>query len=502
MHAALLGIRLLLAAVFALAGLAKLADLGGSRTAVAGFGVPDRLASWMGTLLPLAELAVAGALLPAGSARYGALGAVVLLGGFAAAIARSMARGESPECHCFGRLHSEAVGRRTLVRNATLAGLAGVVAVLGWSDPGPGATDWIGRLSGPGAVAVGAGLALAALAVLTAAALLAVLRQNGRLLVRVDQLEARLDASGAPSLSASAWDDGPRHGLPIGTPAPEFMLAGLYGEAVTLESLRSADAPVLLVFTDPGCGPCTALMPQVSTWQHEHAGRLTIAVLTRGSVQDNRAKSREHGIGSVWLDEGLTVYEAYRAKGTPGAVLIDADGRIASAVVAGADAISGLVASATNPPTVPVVQVPAGLPMPPRVPPVGAKAPSLELTDLAGESLALSVPDRDTLVLFWNPGCGFCQQMLDQIREFELSPPPSGPRLVLISTGPAADNEAMGLQAPIALDPAFAAGSAFGTTGTPSAILLDRTSRVASALAVGAPQVMALATAGSDRSLR
>jgi thiol-disulfide isomerase/thioredoxin/uncharacterized membrane protein YphA (DoxX/SURF4 family) len=500
MHVALLGIRLLLAAVFVLAGVTKLADLGGSRAAVAGFGVPDRLASWIGTLLPFGELAVAGALLPAGSARYGALGAAVLLGGFTAAIGRSMARGESPDCHCFGQLHSRPVGRRTLVRNGALAGLAGLVAVLGWSDPGPGATAWIGRLNGTGVVAVGAGLAIAALAALTGAAVLALLRQNGRLLLRIDQLEERLDASGAPP--ASAPQAGPQDGLPIGTLAPDFILAGLYGEAVTLESLLATESPVLLVFTDPGCGPCSALMPQVSTWQREHSGRLTIAVLTRGSVPDNRAKMREHGIGSVWLDEGLTVYEAYRANGTPGAVLIGADGRIASAIVAGSEAISGLVTAATTAPTLQVAQVPAGVPIPPQAPPVGARAPSLELSNLAGEALALTVPDRDTLVLFWNPDCGFCRQMLNEIREFETSPPPAAPRLVVVSTGSAADNDAMGLQAPIALDPAFAAGTAFGTTGTPSAILLDRTGRVASTLAVGAPQVIALATSGSDRSPR
>src|SRR5580658_3698886 len=171
MHVALLGARLVLAAVFAVASATKLADLAGSRTAVAAFGVPERLAAPLGTLLPLAELGVAAALLPAGSARYGALGAAALLVLFVIAIARTIARGEAPDCHCFGQLHSEPAGWRTLARNAALAGLAAFIAVGGWHGAGPSAIGWIGRLSGAAAVAFGAGLAIAALATLTAWAL-------------------------------------------------------------------------------------------------------------------------------------------------------------------------------------------------------------------------------------------------------------------------------------------------------------------------------------------
>jgi uncharacterized membrane protein YphA (DoxX/SURF4 family) len=52
---ALLASRLLLAAVFVVAGLAKLADRAGSRQAMRDFGVPVRLAAPFGLLLPLAN---------------------------------------------------------------------------------------------------------------------------------------------------------------------------------------------------------------------------------------------------------------------------------------------------------------------------------------------------------------------------------------------------------------------------------------------------------------
>jgi len=120
----LLVARLLLAVVFAVAGEAKLADRVGSQRALTDFGVPTSLAAPLGLLLPLAEFAVAVALIPTATAWWGALGALVLLLLFIVAIGINLARGRKPDCRCFGQLHSAPVGWKTLVRN----GLLGVVA--------------------------------------------------------------------------------------------------------------------------------------------------------------------------------------------------------------------------------------------------------------------------------------------------------------------------------------------------------------------------------------
>ena len=61
-NTALLIARLVLALIFVVAGVAKLAHRKGSRQAVIDFGVPAPLAGPLGILLPLAELAVAVAL--------------------------------------------------------------------------------------------------------------------------------------------------------------------------------------------------------------------------------------------------------------------------------------------------------------------------------------------------------------------------------------------------------------------------------------------------------
>src|SRR5207248_9691484 len=84
---------------------------------------------------------------------------------------------------------------------------------------------------------------------------------------------------------------------------------------------------------------------------------------------------------------------------------------------------------------------------------VGDPAPEVELRDLDGNTVGLAAQrGGETLVLFWNLGCGFCQQMLPDLKAWEANPPPGAPRLVVVSSGSAEDNRAMGLKSRVVLD--------------------------------------------------
>ena len=146
MDAALFCARLVLAGVFAVAGTTKLLDRTGVREALVGFGLPPRLVAPVSWALPVAELLVAISLIPQVSAWWGALAALGLLLAFTAVIARSLARGERPDCRCFGQLHAAPVGWLTLLRNGILGIVAVFVLGAGWSDPGPSAVGWIAVL--------------------------------------------------------------------------------------------------------------------------------------------------------------------------------------------------------------------------------------------------------------------------------------------------------------------------------------------------------------------
>ncbi len=449
MDVALLVARLLLAAVFAVAGVAKLADFRGSRQAMRDFGVPARLAGPFGVLLPLAELGVAVALVPTATAWWGAVGALALLLLFVAGVGASMARGKHPDCHCFGQLHSAPAGWTTLARNAGLAAVAGFIVWQGRPDAGRSAVAWAEDLSG--AAAFGLAVALLGTAALAAIGwtLVHLLGQNGRLLVRLDELQARLDArgvgSGAMAIAAEpAAPDEP--GLPIGAPAPAFLLVGLHGETQTLDALRAAMKPVLLVFTNPTCGPCNALLPDLGRWQREHAPVLTVAVLSSGTPDANRAKTAEHGIATVLLQQGREIAELYGANGTPAAVVVSPGGTIGSHLALGAEAIRTLVTrtvGAAVPAPVHVASQSAngrgaqgGTPAVDSKPAGGVLAPALTLPDLDGREVSLTdFRGAPTLALFWNPGCGYCQRMLDDLKTWEANRPPGAPRLLVVSTG-------------------------------------------------------------------
>ncbi len=519
METALLVGRLLLAAVFAGAGVAKLVDRAGSRNALVGFGVPSTLVTPLAILLPLAEIVVAVALVPLNTAWFGAIGALTLLLVFVAGIGYNLARGRTPDCHCFGQLHSAPAGWPTLARNAVLTALAGMLVWQGPETVGASAVAWMGNLTAGQVIASVFGLLLLGAVAAQAWFMLNLLQQNGRLMLRIEALEAKMTGT-VPAAPAPAPQ--PVAGLPVGAKVPGFKLSGLYGETLTLDALRAADKPVMLVFSDPGCGPCNALSPDVAKWQREYGSKLTIATISRGTVEVNRAKSTEHGLTHVLLQEDREVAQAYEVYGTPGAVLINPDGTIGSPLALGADAIRRLVEQTVMVPSPGQAAVvptngkacdcgkhkancdcarqnrnqqqaapvrSAGLK-------IGDAAPAIKLPDLVGKTVELAnFKGTNTLVLFWNPGCGFCSRMLDELKAWEANPPKGAPKLLLVSTGSVEVNHAMGLRSTVVLDENFSVGRAFGATGTPSAVLVDGKGRIASEITVGAPAVLALARA-------
>lgn len=530
MSIALLLARLLLAGVFIVAGLAKLADRAGSQKALRDFGVPAVLATPFGVVLPLAELAVAIALIPTIAAWWGALGALLLLLLFVGGISYNLARGRQPDCHCFGQIYSAPAGWPTLLRNLVLAAVAGFVVWFGWANAGLSATDWFGLLAVTQRVELIGGLVVLLLFVGGGWLLLSILQQQGRLLLRIEDLEAQLAGQGTAA-PASAPVLPPAVGLPIGTAAPAFALPGLYGETITLEFLLASNKPTLLLFSDPGCGPCTALLPEVGRWQRDYAGKLTLALISRGTPEANRTKATEHGITQILLQKDRDLAQSYQVNGTPGAVLVSPNGAIASAVAMGADAIRALVAQAVGLPA--LRAVPSGVPtndngLPMVVPAnangqgngngngaaqgqntanqftrplIGNQAPNFALPNLNGKLVNLSdFRGNKLLLLFWNPGCGFCQRMLDDLKALDAHPAKGAPRLLVITAGTAEENAAMGLRSPVLLDQNMSVGSKFGANGTPMAVVVDVQGNLASEVAAGAPAVLALAKAHSEVS--
>lgn len=471
---------LILAAILTAAGVAKLSDGAGTRTAVREFGAPERLVGLIAIALPLAELTVALLLLPTWTRGLGAVGALGLLGLFSGAIAVSLAQGRSPECHCFGRLHSSPVSWRTLARNGILAGFATLALAAAIVGESVSAVAWLGALTGMQITTLALSIALVVLAAAGTLAFLVLLRSYGRALVRLDGIERRLADAG---IEVEDDESPPELGHEPGTPAPAFVTGDVRGELVSLDDLLAPGLPLMLLFTSPTCGPCEALLPQIAAWQDEHAGRLTIAIADSGERNASLAKAEEHGLEHVLVDDGLAIHDSYGAGGTPSAVLVAPDGQISSYVAPGADWIERLLERVIAESSDSEEQ---GLP-------VGSPAPDLSLVTLDGTPLSFASTTEERLLLFWNPSCGFCASMRDDLLRWERQPPLHAPRLVVVSSGDEASTRAEGFSSTVALDPELAAAAVFEADGTPMAVLLDREGRIASPLAAGAEAVFALA---------
>ncbi len=136
-----------------------------------------------------------------------------------------------------------------------------------------------------------------------------------------------------------------RDGLPAGTEAPNFTLPDLNGVERTLADLRGKR--VLLVFSDPGCGPCQTLAPTLEQLHQAHRdNNLGVLMVSRGDAEANLQKVREHGLTfPVVLQRSWEVSREYAMFATPVGYLIDERGVIARDVAIGGDAIVRLVSA-------------------------------------------------------------------------------------------------------------------------------------------------------------
>jgi uncharacterized membrane protein YphA (DoxX/SURF4 family) len=329
-----LAVRLLLAALFLLAGAGKLADPGSTRGAAAELGVPRRLVPAIAPTLPLIELGLAAALIDGATARVAAIGAGVLLAAFSGALGVALARGRRPACRCFGPLTRTAAGPGELARDVAMLAFAVIAAVLGPGAPPPG-----GGLAG-GLLAVGAAGCVAAPFAVAARGDLADLRgRHQELAARVRALE--VGPAEAPAVS-ELDDELPSGGPAAGLSAPPLLLAD-GADGVRLVVPRAASRDLLLLFLEPDCSYCRALLPDISTWQRAGSARLSFWVIYGEDPQAAAHVAREFGIEHVYARAGQGSAELYQIPGTPSGVLLDSDGTVKVSLAAGSEAIRELV---------------------------------------------------------------------------------------------------------------------------------------------------------------
>ena len=144
----------------------------------------------------------------------------------------------------------------------------------------------------------------------------------------------------------------------------DFRLPRLDGRGeLGLSDLRGRR--VLLVFSSPQCGPCSALAPELEKFyranctasspcpsppveEREKPARpgapVEVVMISKGEPKENRAKVKEHGLTfPIVLQQQWEISRRYAMFATPIAYLIDEQGVIVHDVAVGSDAIQDLM---------------------------------------------------------------------------------------------------------------------------------------------------------------
>jgi peroxiredoxin len=383
-----------------------------------------------------------------------------------------------------------------------LIAVAGLIVVQGGDSAGLSALGWLGDLKTGEVVGLVSSLTAVALLAVTFVYLRRVLNQHATILERIEAMKKVIDEDYAEPPIERKDATPPSQGLPIGAPAPALSLATIGGERLSLDDLLGHGKAVLLLFVSPNCHPCEALLPAVKAWEREYADQVTIALLSKGTLKDNQERVAKYGAGNLLLQGEESVAEAYNAKWTPAAVFVSRYGKIASEVAYGDEAIRAMVAETLGRDASvgngsrphghgPKIAEKSSLR-------VGDPPPDFSIVDL--QDRAVGPKDflgRDTLLLFWDPGCPYCRGLSADVMRWEENPPKGAPRLVFVASGdPDAIEEASTkFKSRFLLDREDEVAPLFGTGSVPSAVLIDRDGRIASIVGVGSPNVLALAGA-------
>jgi peroxiredoxin len=345
------------------------------------------------------------------------------------------------------------------------------------------------------------------------------LRQNGRMLLRLDELEKRLD-------TLEFGEDDQPTGLSLGSDAPAFELSDLAGERKTLAQYRGQ--PVLLIFFNPACGFCRELAPKLANNAESRKQKAEmdpqlmpqVLIVSTGDLQANRALFAEHNVSCpVLLQKAAAVAATYQVNGTPSGYLVDAEGRIVSPLAMGTDALLKLLEGKVETGKRKVEMQPAARTLAgngngdgradrfrnrslanSRIRRDGLKAgtvaPEFRLPRLDGRGeLSLSeLRGRQVLLVFSSPSCGPCTTLAPELEKFHCEHPEL--EVVMISKGEPRENRAKvkehGLTFPIVLQQQWEISRRYAMFATPVAYLIDEQGTIIQDIAAGVEPILAL----------
>lgn len=326
-------------------------------------------------------------------------------------------------------------------------------------------------------------------------------RQQGRILVRLDRLDERLPPGEIPPGAA----DGQRlfpPGISVGDTFPSFRLPDVGGEMLALEDLRGKR--VVLVHWGTQCGFCDQVAPELVRLEDDLRRRKSeLLLVSSGEVEQNRRYAAEHGLRfrTVLQPRGEPI-EAFRMLGTPVAYLLDERGKVAAPVAIGANAVPALVReAAAGTKRLPGQRALSESKIEREGLKAGTQAPEFELPTLDGQPLSLrEYRGRRLLLVFSDPHCGPCDALSPELARLHREQRGDELALLMVTRGDPEENrrkaEQYGLDFPLVIQPGWKVSKQYGIFATPVAFLIDHDGVIERNVANGKDEILARAREG------
>jgi peroxiredoxin len=326
-------------------------------------------------------------------------------------------------------------------------------------------------------------------------------KQQGRMLLRLDQLEQG-SAAGTPAHAPHAPHAS--SGAAVGETFETFTLPDLDGRMVSLTNFRGGR--VLVINWDPRCGFCDLAAADLAELQPELRERgVRILLVSRGDADSNRKLVQAHGLEcTVLLLEGERQLKPFEYMGTPVAYMLDEEGKVARPLATGAFEVPALAREAAGgdgggrqkrlPGERPLSESRlerTGLK-------AGTPAPSFSLPDIHGRTTALeSFRGRRVLLVFSDPHCGPCDALAPELVRLHAEHRDNGLAVVMVGRGDAEENRRKaaehGFEFPVVLQDHWRLSREYGIFATPVGFLIDEEGVIAHDVSTGADEILALA---------
>ena len=325
------------------------------------------------------------------------------------------------------------------------------------------------------------------------------IKQQGRMLLRLDGLEGGLPANQQGAVRGVQI--APR-GLGVGKPFDSFSLPDLTGRTVALEDFRGRR--VLIVNWSPQCGFCDMIAPDLAKLQADLGKRnVQLLLVSSADADANRKLMEEHGLEyPVLLLKDQAKLKAFEGMGTPVAYLLDEQGRVAQPIASGANEVPELAREAAtdggkkkrlrgerslSESHIERKGLKAGTP-----------APAFDLPDIHGHRIALEAyRGRRVLLVFTDPHCAPCAQLAPDLVRLHKEHRDNGLAVLMVGRGEAEENrrkaEQHGYEFPFILQDRWKLSKEYGIFATPVAFLIDEQGMIARNVAAGADEILALA---------